>query len=196
EGASIMAIDDALLDFGMPMGPLRLLDEVGLDVARHAAQSMYEALGERLRPPPPIVALEGTGLLGKKGGRGFYTYAGDDKTTGPNDDLASKLGVAASNKHDDLTPSVIRARAVLAMINEAARVLADDIADRPSTVDLGMIMGAGFPPFRGGLLRHADSMGISTVVTRLEEFALAYGPRFAPAPLLRDLALSGRGFYT
>lgn len=195
DGASIKAIDEALLDFGMPMGPLRLLDEVGLDVAHHAAQSMYDALGERLRPPPSLAALDAAGLIGKKSGRGFYTYA-DDKETGPNDDIASKLGLPASKKRGDLAPDVIRARAVLAMVNEAARVLNDDIVDGPNTVDLGMIMGAGFPPFRGGLLRHADSMGVSTVVARLEAFARTYGPRFEPAPLLRDLARSGRGFYT
>lgn len=195
EGASIKAIDEALLDFGMPMGPLRLLDEVGLDVARHAAQSMYDALGERLRPPPPLAALDGTGLLGKKSGRGFYTYDGE-KATGPNDDITSKIGVAASKKQADLPADVIRARAVLAMVNEAARVLADDIVDAPNAVDLGMIMGAGFPPFRGGLLRHADSMGVAAVVARLEDFARTYGPRFEPAPLLRELARSGHGFYT
>lgn len=195
EGASINEIDDALLDFGMPMGPFRLLDEIGLDVASHVAQVMYEAFGERMRPAPPLAALSGTDLLGKKGGRGFYSYAGE-KQTGPNHDLPSKLGIAASAEREDIARDVIRARTVLVMVNEAARILDDGIVRGPGDVDLGMITGTGFPPFRGGLLRHADSMGITTVLSRLEAFTRAHGQRFEPAPMLRELAANGRGFYT
>jgi 3-hydroxyacyl-CoA dehydrogenase/enoyl-CoA hydratase/3-hydroxybutyryl-CoA epimerase len=192
EGVSIDAIDAALLDFGMPMGPLRLLDEIGLDVARHAGGVMHAAFPERMQPPPSIQALAATDWLGKKSGRGFYLYEGD-KETGPNAEVYVKLGAGTEPKQ--VAAEDIRARAVLVMVNEAARILAEGIVSGPGAVDLGMITGTGFPPFRGGLLRHADLMGLPMVLTRLESFARDYGARFEPAPFLRDLANTGRGFY-
>ncbi|MGH7504252.1 MAG: 3-hydroxyacyl-CoA dehydrogenase NAD-binding domain-containing protein [Longimicrobiales bacterium] len=194
EGAGIEEIDAVLLDFGMPMGPLRLLDEVGLDVARHAAGIMHEAFGARMRPAQPLAALEATGLTGKKGGRGFYVYA-DDEQKSVNDAIYAALGGSVTAKRTELPGDRIRDRCVLAMVNEAARVLEDGIVGRPGDVDLGMITGIGFPPFRGGLLRWADALGVRTVLGRLEELERTVGERFAPAPGIRDLASNGRGFY-
>jgi 3-hydroxyacyl-CoA dehydrogenase/enoyl-CoA hydratase/3-hydroxybutyryl-CoA epimerase len=194
EGASVEAIDEALLGFGMPMGPLRLLDEVGLDVARHAAAVMHDALGDRLRPAPAFAALEGTQLLGRKRGRGFYTYDGDRQQS-VNKDIYPLLAPIVPAQRTTLDAGFIQSRAILAMVNEAARTLEDGIARAPGDVDLAMITGTGFPPFRGGLLRWADSLGMSVILEQLLALASRVGPRFEPAPLLSELAAAARGFY-
>jgi 3-hydroxyacyl-CoA dehydrogenase/enoyl-CoA hydratase/3-hydroxybutyryl-CoA epimerase len=194
DGASIADIDKALLDFGMPMGPLRLLDEVGLDVAHHAGTSMAEAFGERLAAPPTILALQASKLLGRKGGKGFYSYDGEDEPK-VNEEIYGLLGNAAPTSHKTIDAGEIQKRAVLSMINEAARVLEDGIVAGPGDVDIGMITGTGFPPFRGGLLRYADSLGMPAVLSTLEQLASKYGVRFEPAPLIRSYAAAGRGFY-
>ena len=194
DGASVDSIDQTLTRFGMPMGPLRLLDEVGFDVARHAARTMHDAFGDRLRPAPPLVALEKTKLLGKKGGRGFYTYDGDEQK-GVHERIYEELGASVPAERREHSAEEIRDRTVLVMVNEAARVLEDGIVRTPGDVDLGMITGTGFPPFRGGLLRYADERGLADIRQRLEELARRYGPRFDPGSLLRRYAQEGRGFY-
>ena len=192
DGASVDAVDRALRDFGMPIGPFRLLDEIGFDVARHAGRTLADAFGERLAAPPPMLALERTERLGRKNARGFYRYEkGRDK--GHDDSIYAELGLDATRK--EIAADVIRDRAVLVMVNEAARVLEDGIVPDAGSVDLGMITGTGFPPFRGGLFRYADARGLPEIVTRLEEFARDLGPRFEPAPLLRSKAASGSRFY-
>jgi 3-hydroxyacyl-CoA dehydrogenase len=194
DGAPVEQIDEALLEFGMPMGPLRLLDEIGLDVARHAGRVMAEALGDRLAPAPPLAALERSSLLGRKNGRGFYEYQGE-KQGGVNTAIYTELAGSVPATRRPLAAESIRDRTVLAMVNEAARVLNEGIAARPEDVDVAMITGTGFPPFRGGLLRHADALGAAELVRRLEALARAHGPRFEPSPMLRELADAGRGFY-
>ncbi len=194
DGASIEAVDRVLTRFGMPMGPLRLLDEVGFDVARHAAVTLHDAFGDRLTPAPPLVALEHTKLLGRKGGAGFYRYE-NDREKGRNDAIYEALGAAVPAQRRPLGDADVRDRTVLAMVNEAARVLDDGIVRGPGDVDLGMITGTGFPPFRGGLLRYADARGLPSIVQRLQDLSDRFGPRFEPAPLLRRYAQEGRGFY-
>ena len=194
DGASVEQIDRVLKQFGMPMGPLRLLDEVGLDVARHAGAVMSAAFGERLQPPPMMEALAKTDLLGRKGGRGFYLYE-DGRDKGVNQEIYAKLGNALPAQRRELPEQEIIDRALLAMVNEAARILADGIVANAGDVDLGMITGTGFPPFRGGLLRWADTLGMKEVLRRLESLAQKHGKRFEPAPLIRERAAAGRGFY-
>jgi 3-hydroxyacyl-CoA dehydrogenase/enoyl-CoA hydratase/3-hydroxybutyryl-CoA epimerase len=194
EGAEVQAVDRVLLDFGMPMGPLRLLDEVGLDVARHAAEVLFAAFGERMRPAPALAALDLTRLLGRKGGRGFYLYE-DDRENGVNEEIYETLGAAVPPHRSPVDAEHVRDRTLLAMVNEAARTLEDGIARNAGDVDLAMITGTGFPPFRGGLLRWADSLGTNALLSKLETLEGELGPRFAPAPLLRELAAANRGFY-
>lgn len=194
EGASIQQVDAVLLDFGMPMGPLRLLDEIGLDVARHAAAIMNDAFGERMKPSPALAALAGSELLGRKGGRGFYVYEGD-REKGVNEQIYARLAPAVPPERTKIPASLIRDRCVLAMVNEAARVLDDGIVASAADVDLAMITGTGFPPFRGGLLRWADSLGVAVVVERLEALAESAGAPFTPAPRIRTLAAMGGAFY-
>ncbi len=194
DGATVEAVDAAAKKFGMPMGPLRLVDEVGIDISRHAGQALRDALGDRLSPSPPLVALADTGRLGKKGGLGFYRYE-KDKEKGPDPEIYWVLSGAVPAARTVIEELEIRGRLVLAMVNEAARVLEEGIVQRASDVDLAMIMGTGFPPFRGGLLRFADTIHTRTILSRLKEFEEQYGARFAPADLIRRLARENRGFY-
>jgi 3-hydroxyacyl-CoA dehydrogenase/enoyl-CoA hydratase/3-hydroxybutyryl-CoA epimerase len=194
EGGAIDQIDRTLKRFGMPMGPLRLLDEVGLDVARHAGAVMSAAFGDRLAPPPTMTALEKTELLGRKGGRGFYVYEdGRDKSV--NEEIYKQLGDALPAARREIPQQEILDRTLLAMVNEAARVLEDGIVATPGDVDVGMITGTGFPPFHGGLLRWADSIGMTHILQRLEQLRAQHGIRFEPAGLIRERARTGRGFY-
>lgn len=192
EGVAIEDIDSALVDFGMPMGPVRLLDEVGLDVARHAGQSMFAAFGDRMKPAPTMEALQKTKRLGKKGGVGFYKYE-DGKEAGVDESVYGEIGTKA--RGTKLGREEITRRAVYVMINEAARILEDGIVANPGDVDVGMIFGTGFPPFRGGLLKYADRVGAKQIVETLERLAKQHGARFEPAPLLREQARTSGAFY-
>ena len=184
DGATIEEIDAAARAFGMPMGPIRLLDEIGLDIARHAGSTLHEVFGERLLPSPPLQALANTERLGRKNGRGFYRYEeGRERGVDPSvyDDLAGAWWRAAAREVSD--EDEIRIRLVLSMVNEAARTLADRVVQRAGDLDLAMIMGAGFPPFRGGLLRFADSLGPTTVRAYLDQLHDRAGPPLRPRPV-------------
>ncbi len=190
EGADVAAVDRAVSDFGMPMGPCRLLDEVGLDVAHHVSDQMVDAFGERMEPSPVVGRLVDDGRLGKKGGLGFYVYE-DGEEKGPDPHLGEMLPEPESPPPD---AGEIRRRCLYLMVNEAAHALEDRVASGPGDVDLAMVMGTGFPPYRGGVLRWADAEGLETVVEGLESFRERLGPRFRPAPLLASLADEGRTF--
>lgn len=194
DGATIQEIDQAAREFGLPMGPLRLIDEVGIDVSRHAGASLHEALGPRMAPSPALVALGQSDRLGRKNGRGFYLYEGG-KEKGADENVYADLGAAVPAERGGVDAEMIRRRLVAQMINEAARVLDEGIVTRAADVDLAMIMGTGFPPFRGGLLRFADTLHPRGVLDRMSELRDAHGDRFEPAPLLERLAREDRSFY-
>ncbi len=191
---SVEAIDRVAVDFGMPMGPLRLVDEVGIDVSGHAGESLHRGLGERLTPSPLLQAIGETGRLGKKGGLGFYRYDGD-KEQGVDEGVYTVLGLPAPSGKGGGEDEAIRSRLVLTMINEAARILEDGIVRSAADVDLGMIMGTGFPPFRGGLLRFADTLHPRGILGQLSALHDKLGPRFEPAPVLVRLAAEDSTFY-
>ncbi|MGY8778155.1 MAG: 3-hydroxyacyl-CoA dehydrogenase family protein, partial [Longimicrobiales bacterium] len=170
---SIETIDRVALEFGMPMGPLRLVDEVGIDVSSHAGASLYAGLGERLEPAPMLIALGNTGRLGKKGGSGLYTYE-NGVAKGVDHSVFAELGMTArESEKTNSTDTAIRRRLILSMV----------------------IMGTGFPPFRGGLLRFADTLHPRGVLDRLQELHRELGARFEPAPVLVQLAAEDRSFY-
>lgn len=194
DGASIEDVDRAAVEFGMPMGPLRLVDEVGIDVTSHAGESLHKALGDRLDPSAPLVALANSGRLGKKGGAGFYRYE-NGKEAGVDESVYAALKSAVPSERRTLDQKEIRGRLVLAMINEAARALDEGVVARAADVDLAMIMGTGFPPFRGGLMRFADTIHLKTLLSRLHEMEDVHGERFTPAPLIERLAAEDRSFY-
>ncbi len=185
-GASAHDIDEAMLEFGMPMGPLRLLDEVGLDVAAHVVNTLAKKFGELVAAPALIEKMLGAGMFGKKSGRGFYDYAHDK----PNHELDVMRSVHrhAHFTHDEFTP-----RMSLLMINEAARCVEEKVASN-GDIDLAMVLGTGFAPFHGGPLRYADTLGLANVVAAMEELAAPH-PHFAPCALLKQMAVDGRKFY-
>jgi 3-hydroxyacyl-CoA dehydrogenase/enoyl-CoA hydratase/3-hydroxybutyryl-CoA epimerase len=202
DGAEPAHVDRLLRNFGMPMGPFALLDEVGFDIAAHAAKSLHEAYGERMAPSPRadagLPSLIAAGRLGKKTGHGFYRHARDGKARPQVSELNHfhQKGQGARA----LTGDQIVDRLVLAMINEASRCLAEDVVASAADVDLALVFGTGFAPFRGGPLRYADALGVAEVVRRLHAIAqssdvLARGAgaeRFTPAALLREHAAKGR----
>jgi 3-hydroxyacyl-CoA dehydrogenase/enoyl-CoA hydratase/3-hydroxybutyryl-CoA epimerase len=193
QGATIGEIDQALLQFGMPMGAFILLDEIGIDVAHKVADILHRGLGDRVKPAPLLAVLYQEGYLGKKNGKGFYRYEGR-KRSGPDTALASRLRTGAGNR-EHIGKEEIVERAVLLMIKEAALCLEEKIIDRPDLLDAALIFGIGFPPFRGGLLRYADKLGAQTVVEELEGYEKKYGDRFAPPQSLSEMGKEGRKFY-
>lgn len=193
EGAAIEVVDRAATTFGMPMGPLRLIDEVGLDIVHRAGETLHQALGERLSPAPPLLAIHAAGRLGRRGGSGFYRYAGNAKASVDATAYAAMGRAVPSGSAP--APEETRDRLLLAMINEAARALSEGVTSSAHDLDMAMIMGTGFPPFLGGLLRFADEIGPRALIRRLEGYERPYGMRFSPARLLRELAQEDRGFY-
>ena len=192
EGGNVGEIDRAMLDFGMPMGPLRLADEVGLDVAEHVA----EDLAQRLPHPVPLdntlTAMIAKGWFGKKSRRGFYVHGGKGVRERVNPDVNTARGAAAGRPFD---VARARDRLVLIMINEAARCLDEGMVAAPEDVDFAMILGTGWAPFRGGPLRHADTLGSGEIVRRLETLAREVAPHFEPCEYLRAMARAGGKFY-
>ena len=182
-GVPMEELDQALVGFGMPMGPMELLDEVGLDVAWKVAKVLGEAFpgGDRPNILGPLVEA---GRLGKKSGRGFYRYAQGSKQPDP---AVYSLVSSPSRSAVQSGPDAWVERLLLAMINEAARCLEARVVSSGEQVDLAMIMGTGFPPFRGGLLRYADVLGIARVSDRLAALAETEGPHFAPCGLVRQM---------
>ena len=191
-GSSIEEIDKALLDFGMPMGGFILLDEIGLDIGWHVAKVLENAFGERMKPADLMKKVLNSGRLGKKNFKGYYCYSNGKRT------VADK-SVRTLLEHNDerhLSSDEIVERCIYLMVNEAALCLEEEVVEKPEYVDAGMVFGAGFPPFRGGLLRYADKKGLSSIAQKLEEFSHKYGERFTPAKLLTKLAGSSGSFYS
>lgn len=191
EGASIESVDDAMMDWGYPVGPVVLLDEVGIDVAMKVGKVMREAFGERLEAPDTMQRLIDDNRLGRKNGRGFYKYE-NDKKGGVDPAIYELLGDARGNRV--VPKDEIQQRLGLQMVNEAARCLEEEILRSPRDGDIGAIFGLGFPPFTGGPFSYVDSVGAAEIVRRLERLAEKEGSRFEPAQILRDYAKSGKRF--
>lgn len=188
EGLSAESVDRIAENFGMPMGPVELVDQVGIDVGYKVAHILQDAFGERMKVAPILEDVKNRGLLGKKAGRGFYVYQGKKKSINPE----VKTGTHPKTVSED---DALK-RMIYVMINEAARCLEEKVIDSASTVDIGMIMGTGFPPFRGGLLNYADSVGTSKIAEDLKRFSRESGScRFSPCPYLENLASQGKGFH-
>lgn len=192
EGADPRALDKAATDFGMPMGPITLSDLVGLDTCLYAGMVVNRAFKDRAKPNRILGELVKAGRLGQKSGAGFYSYA---KGSRGNDDpaLASFLEKTQTGKRD-FTAEELRDRLFLPMLIEATLVLSEGIVRDPADVDMGLILGIGFPPQHGGLLRWADTAGLGNVLAKLAKYE-ALGKRYQPTDLLRKLAAEGKGFF-
>jgi 3-hydroxyacyl-CoA dehydrogenase / enoyl-CoA hydratase / 3-hydroxybutyryl-CoA epimerase len=193
EGARIEDVDEALVDFGFPVGPITLLDEVGLDIAGKSGPIMAAAFGDRMLPSESLRRVIESGRLGRKARKGFYRYDASGKREGP-DDAVYALS-PSGNTRRSVPRQEIQDRCVLAMLNEAVRCLQHGIIRSPRDGDIGAVFGIGFPPFLGGPFRSLDRLGLSTVVERLETLNTAHPGRFEPAALLREMAASGRRFH-
>jgi len=191
EGAPIESLDRAMVRFGFPVGPVTLMDEVGLDVAVKAGGVMLEALGERLTPAIRIDALVKAGKLGRKNGTGFFRYE-KGKKAGVDEAVYGLLGVT---KGAGPGAEAITERLSLAMLNESVRALEEGVIRQPRDGDIGAIFGIGYPPFRGGPFRTLDAMGPAKALEALERLQAKFGPRFAPAAMLTDVARRGGRFH-
>ncbi len=192
-GAPIDVIDEALVRFGFPVGPITLLDEVGLDIAGKSGAVFYAAFGERMAPAHALRKVVEAGRLGRKGKSGFYRYDEEGKKHGV-DESVYRL-YSSGVVRPDVSLAEIESRCVMAMINEAVQCLEEGIIRSPRDGDVGAVFGIGFPPFRGGPFRYIDALGADRVVKELEELHGRFTPRFAPAELLVAMARRGDRFY-
>ncbi|HEY4130052.1 MAG TPA: fatty acid oxidation complex subunit alpha FadJ [Gemmatimonadaceae bacterium] len=191
EGAAIEAIDRALVDFGFPVGPITLLDEVGIDIGGKVGTVLAEAFGARMAPSEAMRKVVAAGRTGRKGGKGFYTYDEDGKKGAVDAGVYELIGT----ERREIPADEMVERCVLAMVNEAVLCLQDSVLRSPRDGDIGAVFGIGFPPFRGGPFRYIDSVGADRIVERLEELNARFQSRFAPADLLVDMAQGRRSFY-
>jgi 3-hydroxyacyl-CoA dehydrogenase/enoyl-CoA hydratase/carnithine racemase len=198
EGASISAIDRAAKDFGMPMGPITLYDVVGIDVAVHAGRTMLAAFPDRVVPADILQKLFDRGRLGQKVGKGFFDYGpvkgGKPPRGTDSEEVAKLLAEGVKGTPRKFTPEEITDRLFLPMLLEATRVLEDKLVGDPRDVDLALIFGIGFPPFKGGLFFWADQVGTQKILDKLKPYA-PLGKRFEPTALLTKVAKNNSKFY-
>jgi 3-hydroxyacyl-CoA dehydrogenase/enoyl-CoA hydratase/3-hydroxybutyryl-CoA epimerase len=196
EGIAIEALDEHMKQFGFPVGPAALFDEVGIDVAAHITEVLSDLFADRgVHPSTKPTELFEEGYKGKKNKKGFYRYEqknGKTKKTDPNKEIYQFFDGSDRKKMDRKT---VQQRMTLTMVNEAAWCLQESILDSPADGDLGAVLGLGFPPFLGGPFRYIDHEGASVIVDRLKKFEDKHGARFTPADILRKHAKSGKKFH-
>jgi 3-hydroxyacyl-CoA dehydrogenase/enoyl-CoA hydratase/carnithine racemase len=197
DGVDGAAIESAMTDFGMPMGPATLADLTGIDINYHVNRTFEKRLGERYKVHPLTELIYQTGCFGRKTGAGYFDYSGEQPVPNP-----KVVNVVQKYLRDNqISPremskdEIIDAMLSLG-INEAALMIEEGICDRPQDMDLALIYGLGYPPYRGGVLRYADKWGLKNVYQKLVDLEKQYGPRFKPADLIREMAESGKTFYT
>jgi 3-hydroxyacyl-CoA dehydrogenase / enoyl-CoA hydratase / 3-hydroxybutyryl-CoA epimerase len=200
QGVPPADIDKAITKFGMPMGPLALLDKVGLDIAAHVVNTLNHSLGERMAPPAIMASIEALKLQGVKGGKGIYCYDRSgrirrDKKT-KKDIFNPEMLAAVTSKSNPKQFGEIQSRLVLVMVNEAARVLEEGVITDRAQLDLAMVLGTGFAPQTGGPLHYADSLGINVVYQNLANLSRVAGDNYKPCRLLAQMAERGEHFFS
>lgn len=194
EGLAIEEVDRALKKKGFPVGPITLLDQVGLDIAAHVTESSRKIVAGRegFEVMDNVIKMADDGRLGRKNKKGFYTYNDKGKKQGVDPGAYKYFNGDGKMKLDR---EEIQDRALMLMLNEAVLCLEEGIISSPKDGDLGAVFGIGFPPFTGGPFRAMDTWGIQNIVDTMQRLAAKYGPRFAPAKTLLDLAAAGKGFH-
>jgi len=196
EGVDAALIEEAVLDFGMPMGPATLSDLTGIDINYHVVRNFERSLGERWKISPVYEIVYQTGCYGRKTGAGWYDYSGEKPVPNPKvQDAVKKYLKENRIPTKKISQKEIVDRMLARAINEATYMIQEGICDRPQDMDLAMVYGTGFPPYRGGILRYADAWGIRNVYEHLFKLEQEHGARFKPASLLKEMAESGRTFY-
>jgi 3-hydroxyacyl-CoA dehydrogenase len=197
DGVDGAFIEEAMVDFGMPMGPATLSDLTGIDINYRVNRTFEKRLGERYKVHPLTEVVYRTGCYGRKTGAGYFDYSGEKPV--PNQKVVD--AVRQYLKENNVAPKEVSRQEVVDLmlangINEAAYMIQEGICDRPQDMDLAMIYGTGFPPYRGGILRVADQWGLQNVYKKLLELEKHYGVRFRPAELIKEMAESGKTFYS
>jgi 3-hydroxyacyl-CoA dehydrogenase/enoyl-CoA hydratase/3-hydroxybutyryl-CoA epimerase len=189
----VEAIDGALTGFGFPVGPMTLLDEVGIDVGAKVAKVLHGAFGDRMSVPEAMAKVLESGRLGRKNGKGFYAYGDPKRKKAVDGTVYDVLPGGRARKKVD--PAEIVERCVLQMVNESILTLDEGILRSARDGDVGAVFGLGFPPFRGGPFRWADAEGTNRVLERMRRLEGRFGARFRPAPLLVERGAAGRTFH-
>lgn len=194
EGEPVEKLDKALVKFGFPVGPVTLLDEVGIDVGAKISPILASELGERFTAPAAFDKLLSDGRKGKKSEKGFYLYGKNSKKGKKQVDesVYTVLGVTPAPR---LNSEEISSRCMVQMLNEAVRCLEEGIIASARDGDIGAIFGIGFPPFLGGPFRYIDQMGAAALVAQLRNLESRFGSRFTPAALLLQMAEQQQKFY-
>jgi 3-hydroxyacyl-CoA dehydrogenase/enoyl-CoA hydratase/3-hydroxybutyryl-CoA epimerase len=187
EGVPVETVDQALVEYGFPMGPIRLLDEVGIDTAQEIMVIMQDSMGERMSAPPGVEDLTADERYGEKNGRGFYQYKDSSGENGEKVD-SSVYHVLSVQPERSLKDSVIQERCLMSMVNEAAYCYGEGILRSARDGNVGAVFGLGYPPFLGGPFRTIDDLGADKVVDKLARLQKQQGARFAAAPLLKKMA--------
>ena len=194
EGVSVEEIDKPAVRFGYPSGPLRTMDEVGFDTGVHVVNSFYKTFGERMKPAPVIEYIMKSGRLGHKNNKGIYLYSGKHPGKDVDQTIYDELKTIQRKPKGSVSSEEILKRLIYCQVNEASRLIEEGVARRPRDVDVASIWGLGFPPFRGGILSYANSVGIRNIVDDLKRFAEKYGVRFSPAASLAAMAEKNQKF--
>jgi 3-hydroxyacyl-CoA dehydrogenase/enoyl-CoA hydratase/carnithine racemase len=196
DGVDGAAVEQAMRNFGMPMGPATLADLTGIDINYRVNKTFEKKLGERFKIHPLTELIYQTGCYGRKTGAGYMDYSGDKPVPNPKVLAVIQKYLAETGVKQKTIPEQEIVDLMLASaINEAAYMIMEGICDRPQDMDLAMIYGTGFPPYRGGILRYADAWGLKNVYEKLMALEGRYGAHFKPAELIRDMAASGKTFY-
>lgn len=193
EGVDVETVDRVMRRFGFPVGPLTLLDEVGLDVGNKASGVLHQAFGDRMSPIGGMQRLLEAGYLGRKNGRGFYRYE-RGRRRGVDPEVYRHVR-GTGERRGPVPEGEVEARLVYVMLNEAARAVDEGVVRSPRDGDIGAVYGIGYPPFRGGPLRYLDDIGAARAVETLVRLSRAYGSRFEPAPRLTRMASSAERFH-
>ncbi len=181
--------------FGFPVGPVTLLDEVGIDVGAKVAKVMHDHFGDRMSPPPSMEKVLADGRLGRKAKKGFYTYDGKKKRVDQSVYALLPGGAAPTGASRTFEARDAQERLVFAFLNESVLCLQEGILRSPRDGDVGAIFGLGFPPFLGGPFRYLDHLGARFALETMEKLQARHGTRFSPAPMLVDMAREGRTFH-
>jgi len=197
EGVDMSHIDKVMTKFGFPVGPIQLIDEVGIDVGYHVAKDLGAIFKERMGTDLTVLDnLIKKRILGKKTNKGFFNYDDKKKRQGLNQEVVDEFkNHMKSESFGPLSDEDLALRLAGKMINESIYCLQENIIDNPVDGDIGAVFGLGFPPFHGGPFRFVDTYGARQLVTKLEEFTTRFGPRFKPAPLLLEKATTNTKFH-
>lgn len=192
DGVAIDYLDNTLTGFGWPVGPMTLIDEVGLDIGMHVLKTMETAWPHRFKTPSQFKPIADSGRLGRKNNKGFYIYT-DGKRGEVDQAIYSLINVKPSTS--SVSRDEIIDRCVLGYINESVLCLEDKVIPTPYEGDIGSVFGVGFPPFLGGPFKYVDSQGIRNIVDRLVALEKKLGSRFTPAATLLKMAEKGERFF-